>query len=251
MRTVVVIPTYDERDTIEATVHALLERPCQPDVLIVDDSSPDGTGDIVRALSAETPGRIELLVRPGKQGLGRAYIAGFAQAVATERYDVVVQMDADGSHDPADIDRLVAATDHADLVIGSRYVSGGSSAGLSRGREALSRGGNLYARFLVHRGVSDLTGGFKAWRAPLLAGIVDQPTSSDGYAFQIEMTVRATRAGARIVEVPIIFHERRAGRSKMDWRIALEAAWVVPWMLRRYPAGQSRPGEQVPGSSAV
>ena len=251
MRTVVVVPTYDERDTIEATVQSLLDRPCRPDVLVVDDSSPDGTGDVVRALASESPGRVELLVRPDKEGLGRAYIAGFAQAVAAGRYDVIVQMDADGSHDPADVDRLVEATDRADLVIGSRYVSGGSSAGLTRGRELLSRGGNAYARFLVHRGVSDLTGGFKAWRAPLLAGVIQQPTTSDGYAFQIEMTVRAVRAGARVVEVPITFLERRAGRSKMDWRIAVEAAWVVPWMLRRYPARGSQQGEQVPGSDAV
>ena len=234
MRSVVVVPTYNERDTIATTLEQLLERPCRPDILVVDDSSPDGTGEIVRAAMLAEPDRVHLLENPGKQGLGRAYAAGFASALADDRYDLVVQMDADGSHAPSDVDRLVAAAEDADLVIGSRYVPGGSSAGLSGPRGWLSRGGNVYARVLVHTPVSDLTGGFKAWRAPLLASLLDEATGSDGYAFQIEMTVRAARAGARITEVPIVFHERRAGSSKMDWRIAAEAAWLVPWMARHY-----------------
>ncbi|HTW21141.1 MAG TPA: glycosyltransferase, partial [Mycobacteriales bacterium] len=185
------------------------------------------------AMVAE-PERVHLLENPGKLGLGRAYATGFARALSFDQYDVVVQMDADGSHAASDVDRLVAAAEDADLVIGSRYVPGGSSLGLVGARGLLSRGGNSYARLLVHTKVNDLTGGFKAWRATLLAKLIGEATGSDGYAFQIEMTVRAARAGARIVEVPITFHARRAGSSKMDWRIAAEAAWLVPWMARHY-----------------
>jgi dolichol-phosphate mannosyltransferase len=239
MPPVVVVPTYNERDTITTTIEQLLARPCKPDILVVDDSSPDGTGALVNAAMALEPERVHLLERPGKQGLGRAYAEGFAKAVSNPAYDVVVQMDADGSHAPADVDRLVAAAADADLVIGSRYVSGGSSIGLSGPREWLSRGGNSYARMLVRAGVTDLTGGFKAWRADLLRTLLGEATGSDGYAFQIEMTVRAARAGARIREVPITFHERRAGSSKMDWRIAAEAAWMVPWMVRHYSPRRS------------
>lgn len=234
MRSIVVVPTYNERDTITMTLEQLLERPCQPDILVVDDNSPDGTGALVQAAIVAEPKRIQLLERPGKQGLGRAYAAGFAHALSDKSYDLIIQMDADGSHDPSDVDRLVAAAAEADLVIGSRYVAGGNSGGLSGPRDWLSRGGNRYARLLVRAGVTDLTGGFKAWRTELLSTLLDEATGSDGYAFQIEMTVRAARAGARIREVPITFHERRAGTSKMDWRIAVEAAWVVPWMVRHY-----------------
>jgi dolichol-phosphate mannosyltransferase len=234
MRAIVVVPTYNERETIATTLEQLLERPSQPDILVVDDSSPDGTGALVTAAMVIEPERIQLLERPGKQGLGRAYAAGFEHALSSGGYDVIVQMDADGSHAASDVDRLIAAAADADLVIGSRYVAGGSSAGLTGPREWLSRGGNRYARLLVRAGVTDLTGGFKAWRSELLANLLKEPTGSDGYAFQIEMTVRAARAGARISEVPITFHERRAGTSKMDWRIAAEAAWLVPWMMRHY-----------------
>jgi dolichol-phosphate mannosyltransferase len=235
MRAIVVVPTYNERETIATTIEQLLELPSKPDILIVDDSSPDGTGAIVTAAAANAePQRIQLLERPGKEGLGRAYAAGFGYALSEARYDLVIQMDADGSHAASDVERLIAAAENADLVIGSRYVEGGSSVGLTGPRELLSRGGNRYARLLVRTGVTDLTGGFKAWRAELLATLLQEATGSDGYAFQIEMTVRAARAGARITEVPIVFHERRAGTSKMDWRIAAEAAWLVPWMMRHY-----------------
>jgi dolichol-phosphate mannosyltransferase len=246
MQPVVVIPTYNERETIATTIEQLLERPCHPDLLIVDDSSPDGTGALVREAIAAAPDRIELLEHPGKQGLGRAYAAGFAHVLRAGRHELVVQMDADGSHAASDVDRLVAAADDADLVIGSRYVPGGSSIGLTGPRGLLSRGGNAYARLLVRAGVVDLTGGFKAWRAKLLDELLDEATGSDGYAFQIEMTVRAARAGARIRELPITFHERRAGSSKMDWRIAAEAAWLVPWMVRHYPpiGGHSNTGAE-------
>jgi dolichol-phosphate mannosyltransferase len=235
MRSIVVVPTYNERDTLPHLMDALLARPVAPDILVVDDNSPDGTAALAKAAMADHPDRIQILERPGKQGLGRAYAAGFATAVKEDQYDVVVQMDADGSHDPADVDRLVEATADADLVIGSRYVDGGRVDGLSGGRELLSRGGNSYARMILRMGVSDLTGGFKAWRSKLLADVLVDDTASDGYGFQIEMTLRAAHRGARIRELPIIFHERRAGISKMNWRIASEAVWMVPRMARRYP----------------
>jgi dolichol-phosphate mannosyltransferase len=228
---VVVLPTYNERDNIERTVTAVLARDSHPTVLVVDDSSPDGTGDLVRQLATDNPGRVELFERPGKAGLGRAYAAGFAHVLAGEA-DIVVQMDVDGSHDPADIDRLVAALDHADLALGSRYVAGGDVSGWSRKREWLSRGGNTYARLLLGSSLRDLTGGFKAWRAELLRSLDVASTASDGYAFQIEMTMRAVRAGARVVEVPIIFRDREMGQSKMSGRIAAEALLGVPGMRR-------------------
>jgi dolichol-phosphate mannosyltransferase len=238
MRSIVVVPTYNERETIPEMLEQLLERPIGLEVLVVDDNSPDGTADLVRAAMAATPGRVHLLERPGKQGLGRAYAAGFAHAIGLGGHDAVIQMDADGSHDPADVDRLVAALEDADLAIGSRYVADGRVDGLTGGRAALSRGGNAYARLFLRAGVRDLTGGFKAWRADLLADLVAEATASDGYGFQIEMTLRAARNGARITEVPIVFHERRAGTSKMTIRIASEAARLVPWMARHYPDHQ-------------
>jgi dolichol-phosphate mannosyltransferase len=243
MRSIVVVPTYNECDTIPELIDQLLGRPAAPDVLVVDDNSPDGTAGVVKSAMAHHPDRIQLLERPGKQGLGRAYAAGFEAAVKQDRYDVVVQMDADGSHDPADIDRLVAATAAADLVVGSRYVAGGRSDGLTGGREALSRGGNAYARLFLRAGVSDLTGGFKAWRTDLLRSLLEEPTVSDGYGFQIEMTMRAVRRGARVREVPIVFHERRAGESKMNWRIASEAARLVPRLARNPRMAGARSGD--------
>lgn len=231
MSVVVVLPTYNERDLIEGHVRAVLARPAGPSVLVVDDSSPDGTAGVVRRLAEEFGDRVRLLSRPGKQGLARAYADGFAAALDTGP-DVVVQMDVDGSHDPADIDRLLAAIATADLVLGSRYVDGGDVSGWSRRREALSRGANTYARTLLGGKVRDLTGGFKAWRADLLARIDPSTTANDGYAFQIEMTLRAERVGARIVELPIVFRDRVVGESKMSGRIALEALLSVPRLRR-------------------
>jgi dolichol-phosphate mannosyltransferase len=229
---VVVVPTYNERDNIERVARAVLDRPSTPRLLVVDDGSPDGTAGVVTELGRELPGRVTLLSRSGKSGLGRAYAAGFEASLSDPATEIVVQMDADGSHDPADIDRLVAALDDADLVLGSRYVKGGSVKGWTKGREILSRGGNLYARLLLGSSLHDLTGGFKAWRAPLLSKLDAASTASDGYAFQIEMTMRAQAAGARIIEIPITFRERVAGASKMSSRIALEALRGVPAMRR-------------------
>lgn len=239
MSVVVVMPTYNERDYIETIINQVLARPCSPHVLVVDDSSPDGTGEIVGKLAAERPDRVSLLSRDGKSGLGRAYAAGFTHALAELAPDAVVQMDADGSHDPADIDRLVAALADADLIIGSRYVSGGKVIGWSAHRQALSRAGNVYARALLGTPLRDLTGGFKAWQAELLSRLDAATTASDGYAFQIEMTMRARAAGARIIELPIAFHERVAGSSKMSTRIAVEALRGVPAMRRRYPSSSA------------
>lgn len=231
---VVVMPTYNERDNIERLARSVLEQPCQPHLLVVDDGSPDGTAEIVTLLAAEHPGRLSLLSREAKTGLGRAYAAGFAVALADHAPDAVVQMDADGSHDPADIDRLVDELAGADLVIGSRYIPDGDVIGWSKHRELLSRAGNAYARMVLGSPFRDLTGGFKAWRGELLAKLDAATTASDGYAFQIEMTMRAEAIGARIVEVPIVFRERVAGTSKMSGRIAFEALRGVPAMRRGF-----------------
>jgi dolichol-phosphate mannosyltransferase len=234
MSVVVVIPTYNERENIAAILADVLARPCAPHVLVVDDSSPDGTGEIVGKLAAERPDRVSLLTREGKSGLGRAYAAGFVYALSELSPTAIVQMDADGSHDPADIDRLVAGLDNADLVLGSRYIDGGAVSGWAAHRQAISRAGNVYARAILKTRLRDLTGGYKAWSAKLLAELDAETTASDGYAFQIEMTMRARAAGARIIEVPIVFHERVAGSSKMSTRIAVEALRNVPAMRRRY-----------------
>jgi dolichol-phosphate mannosyltransferase len=251
MRSIVVLPTYNERETLPQLLDEVLDRPSRSDILVVDDSSPDGTADVVKVAMVQEPDRVHLLERPGKQGLGRAYSAGFDWVLEAGGYDAVVQMDADGSHDPADVDRLLDAVVAADLVIGSRYVAGGRSDGLTNGREALSRGGNAYARLILRVGVRDLTGGFKAWRTDLLARLRAETTASTGYGFQIETTLRAARSGSRICEVPITFHERRAGSSKMNWRIASEAAWMVPWLARRYPAAASGVPESAPHTGSA
>lgn len=235
MSVVVVLPTYDERENIEAVVRAVLARPCHPDVLVVDDSSPDGTADLVRALVPAAHGRLELLVRPSKQGLGRAYAGAFRHVLDAGRHDVVVQMDVDGSHRPEDLDRLVAALDDAGLALGSRYVRGGRVVGWPWYRQALSRGGNYYARALLGLPLSDLTGGFKAWRAATLRAVDTDSTDSGGYAFQVETTLRAVRLGTVVVEVPVVFADRQLGRSKMSGSIALEALSAVPRLRREHP----------------
>jgi dolichol-phosphate mannosyltransferase len=232
--TLVVIPTYDEAENVETAVRAVLARGCRPDVLVVDDGSTDGTREIVHTLIAEQPDRVDLLERSSKEGLGRAYAAAFSRVLATGRYDFIVQMDADGSHDPADVDRLVGALNAGDLALGSRYVTGGDVSGWSRRRELLSRGGNLYARLLLRTPVRDLTCGFKAWRATLLADVDAASTTSEGYTFQIEMTMRAISSGARIVEIPVVFKDRDLGHSKMSSQIAREALFSVPKLQRQH-----------------
>jgi len=224
-----VLPTYNEADNLEAIAGAALERlPAERRLLVVDDSSPDGTGEIADRLAAEDPD-VEVLHRPAKQGLGPAYVAGFRRALAGGA-ELIAQMDADFSHDPADLPRLLAAVDDADVVLGSRYVAGGGVAQWGPGRRLISRGGSAYARAMLGLGIGDLTGGFKVFRREVLERIDLESIPSLGYAFQIETTYRATRAGFRVVEVPIVFHDRRVGESKMTGSIVLEAAWRVPLM---------------------
>jgi dolichol-phosphate mannosyltransferase len=234
-----ILPTYNEAENIEAVVEAALGvlGAASPDgyrILVVDDGSPDGTGEIADRLAARHP-EVEVVHRPGKAGLGRAYLAGFAVALdAGAGY--VLEMDSDFSHDPADIARLLeAARDGADLVLGSRYVPGGGVTDWGALRRTISRGGCWYARTALGVDIHDLTGGFKCFRRATLEGI-DLPTvSSEGYAFQIELTYRAIRRGFRVVEVPIVFRDRRHGDSKMSGRIALEAIVRVPGMRRQWP----------------
>jgi dolichol-phosphate mannosyltransferase len=230
-----VLPTYNEAENIGPLVRAALPEleaaGVEPHVLIVDDDSPDGTGRMADELAAEL-GAVEVLHRERKQGLGRAYLAGFA--VALERGgDLVLEMDADFSHDPADLPRLIRAAADADLVLGSRYVDGGGVANWGALRRGLSRGGSWYARTLLGVPIRDLTGGFKCFRRPVLEALDLSGIHADGYGFQIEMTYRAIRAGFSAKEVPILFREREAGHSKMTLRIALEAVWKVPALRLR------------------
>jgi dolichol-phosphate mannosyltransferase len=229
-----VVPTFNEAANIAGIVEAALpELPEPRRLLIVDDGSPDGTGGIADRLAAREP-EVEVLHRPRKEGLGPAYVAGFKRALAAGA-DVVLQMDADFSHDPSDLPRLLAALRDADLAIGSRYVDGGGVADWGPTRRVISRGGGAYARLLLGVGVSDLTGGFKAFRREVLESIDLDAVDTLGYAFQVEMTYRAVQAGFRVAEVPITFRERRIGSSKMTGRIVLEAAWRVPVMRLRRP----------------
>jgi dolichol-phosphate mannosyltransferase len=208
-------------------------------VLIVDDGSPDGTGDIADRLAADGEGRIEVLHRPVKEGLGPAYIAGFRHALAGGA-TLILEMDSDFSHEPAYLPRLLEAAERADLVIGSRYVPGGGVADWGALRRGISRGGSAYARFVLGVEVRDLTGGFKCFRREVLEAIDLDAIGSRGYAFQVELTYCALRKGFHVVEVPIVFRDRQAGASKMSRAIVAEAIWRVP--LLRLAA--SRPGKR-------
>ncbi len=224
MRATVCLPTYNERENLEAMVQAL--QPHDVRVLVIDDNSPDGTGELADRLAATLP-FVDVLHRPRKEGLGPAYLAGFARALA-EGADLVLEMDCDFSHDPADVPRLLAAAEEADLVLGSRYVPGGKVGAWGLGRRLVSRGGSLYAQILLGTRVRDLTGGFKCYRRTVLERLDLAAIDSRGYAFQIETTYRALRAGFRVVEVPITFIDRELGGSKMSRSIVLEAVWKVP-----------------------
>jgi dolichol-phosphate mannosyltransferase len=226
---VVCLPTYNERDNLERVVRELARVFAQHDlegrVLVIDDASPDGTGELADRLAAELR-CVEVLHRACKEGLGPAYIAGFRRALALGA-DLVLEMDADLSHDPDDLPRLVAATGEAELAIGSRYVAGGGTRNWGIGRRLVSRAGCLYARGVLGLRVADLTGGFKCFRREALERLPLEEIGSKGYAFQIETTFRVARLGLRIVEVPIVFSERRAGGSKMSKAIVFEALWKV------------------------
>jgi dolichol-phosphate mannosyltransferase len=222
-----VLPTYNEAGNIEAFVEAVLPKlPPTARVLVVDDNSPDGTGEIADRLAAQHEA-VTVLHRPHKEGLGPAYIAGFRRALG-EGAGLVLEMDSDFSHDPAYLPRLLEAGGRADLAIGSRYVSGGGVGDWSALRKAISRGGSAYARLVLGVRVRDLTGGFKCFRREVLEAIDLDSIRSRGYAFQVEMTYRAIQRGFEVVEVPIVFRDRRAGTSKMDRSIVAEAAWRVP-----------------------
>jgi dolichol-phosphate mannosyltransferase len=231
-----ILPTYNEAENLEPLVRAVLPELAgtgiEHRILVVDDGSPDGTGEIADRLAKELP-QVRVLHRPRKQGLGRAYLAGFGVALA-EGAELILEMDSDFSHDPADLPRLIAAAGAADLVLGSRYVPGGGVEDWGVVRRALSRGGSAYARLLLGVPVRDLTGGFKCFHRRVLEATDLNGVHADGYGFQIELTYRAVKAGFTVAEVPITFRERRVGRSKMTARIALEAVWKVPALrLRR------------------
>jgi dolichol-phosphate mannosyltransferase len=240
VRVLVCLPTYEERENLEPMARALEDIASDNHfdlrVLVIDDSSPDGTGDLADRLARELP-FLSVLHRPKKEGLGPAYVAGFRWALATDA-ELVVEMDCDFSHDPKDLPRLLAATKDADVVLGSRYVEGGGTRNWGAGRRAVSRFGSLYARILLGVGIRDLTSGFKCFRRAVLERIGLERISTKGYAFQIETTYRAIRAGYRVVEVPIVFSEREVGGSKMSRGIVVEAFAKVPELRLRALLGR-------------
>jgi dolichol-phosphate mannosyltransferase len=237
-RAVLCLPTYNERENLEAMIDALGDvlDTDRDHVLVIDDGSPDGTGEIADRLAVER-GWVSVLHRETKEGIGPAYVAGFRRALS-EDAELVLEMDCDFSHNPADVPRLIAATDDADLVLGSRYTPGGGTANWGLARRIVSRGGCLYAQVLLGMRVRDLTGGFKCFRRATLEAIDLDALSAHGYAFQIETTYRVHKAGLRIEEVPITFVERRAGASKMTSSIVAEAMWKVPLLRLRALTGK-------------
>ena len=237
-RTVIVMPTYNERQNLEIIAGRVRESVPAADLLVVDDNSPDGTGDLADKL-AETDQHIQVMHRTEKAGLGRAYVAGFSWAL--ERgYDVIVEMDADGSHRPEDLPRLLTALADADAVIGSRYVPGGTVVNWPKSREFLSRGANIYNRLMLGVSVKDATGGFRAYRAATLRKIDLNNIESAGYCFQIDMTLRVLQAGLKLTEVPITFVERERGSSKMSNAVIREAFFrVAQWGITARLHGRS------------
>jgi len=228
-RAVVCLPTYDEAENVGPIVEAILAAAPAVDVLVIDDDSPDGTGRLADAIAARD-GRVHVLHRAVKEGLGKAYLAGFAWALG-RGYDLVLEMDADFSHDPKYLPALLERAKEADLVLGSRNVPGGGTVNWGLGRKLVSRGGSFYARTILGIPVRDLTGGFKCFRRRVLESIDLGTVECSGYAFQIELTYRAIRKGFQVVEVPIVFVDRRVGHSKMSRRIVLEALRKV-WSIR-------------------
>jgi dolichol-phosphate mannosyltransferase len=233
-KALIVVPTYNERDNVEAIAERLLSALPSADLLFVDDNSPDGTGAVIDEMTARQP-RIHVMHRTGKLGLGTAYVAGFTWGLdrgSGREYEYLFEMDADGSHDPKYLaDMLALAEDGADVVIGSRYVPGGGTENWGFGRKIISRGGGFYARSVLGIDVRDVTAGFICWRRSALEAIDLATISSNGYSFQIEMKYRAVKKGLRLVETPIVFIDRRVGQSKMSRAIFLEALLKV-WSLR-------------------
>jgi dolichol-phosphate mannosyltransferase len=236
-RTLIVTPTYNEKDNLPRFVDAVRSAFPEADLMIVDDNSPDGTGELADRLAEELPW-VDVLHRERKEGLGPAYLAGFRRALAGGA-ELVLEMDCDFSHSPADVPRLLAAAADADVVLGSRYVAGGGVDGdWGLARRLVSRGGSLYAGLVLGAAVRDLTGGFKCFRREVLEAIDLDAVSTRGYAFQIELTYRALRKGFRVREVPIRFVDRTAGRSKMSRAIVAEAVWKVPALRLRAALGR-------------
>lgn len=229
MRPLIVIPTYNERENIPMIIPEVLRQGRGLNILVVDDNSPDGTGELVKGLRENEP-RLHLLSRAGKEGLGRAYLAGFKWAIENG-FDVIVEMDADFSHRPVDLGRLLDGLEAHDFAVGSRYVRGGATVNWGLLRKIISRGGGIYSRLILGFPLNDWTGGFNAWRASVLEGIGLEGVKSNGYSFQIELKYKALRKGFRGTEVPIVFEDRRVGQSKMSLKIVLEAFYRV-WMLR-------------------
>jgi dolichol-phosphate mannosyltransferase len=226
----IVIPTYDERDNLRPLATAIFEQLPEAHLLIVDDASPDGTGDLAEEMGQEDA-RVHVIHRPGKLGLGTAYVTGFRYGLARD-YDYFFEMDADFSHDPKYLpEMLEKVRGGADVVLGSRYVGGGGTVNWGLGRKILSLGGSLYARTILGVNVRDLTGGFKCFRRRVLEAIDLNAVRSEGYSFQVEMTYRAVKEGFKVVEIPIVFVDRRVGQSKMSRAIFLEGIWMV-WCLR-------------------
>jgi len=238
LRATICLPTYNERDNLEQMLRALAGVLRDGDrVLVIDDGSPDGTGALADELALEL-GFVDVLHRTQKEGLGPAYIAGFRHVLTTDA-ELVLEMDCDFSHDPADVPRLIAAAEEgADIALGSRYVAGGGIPDWGLARRAVSAAGNVYARVILGGGVHDLTGGFKCFRRAVLETIDLNAIDSKGYAFQIETTYRAIRAGFRVVEVPITFVDRKRGGSKMSRAIVLEAVWKVPLLRAQALVGR-------------
>jgi dolichol-phosphate mannosyltransferase len=239
MRALVCLPTYNERENLEPMVRALGEQldTTRDRVLVIDDNSPDGTGAIADTLAGELPW-VEVLHRGGKEGLGPAYIAGFRHALGAGA-ELVLEVDCDFSHNPKDVPRLIAAcAAGADLALGSRWIAGGGTVNWGKGRTLVSRGGSLYARTILGVGVRDLTGGFKCFRRAVLETIDLGAIGAKGYGFQIETTYRVIRAGFSVVEIPIVFVDRRVGESKMDGSIVVEAMLQVPALRWRALRGR-------------
>ncbi|MBT4762486.1 MAG: polyprenol monophosphomannose synthase [Bdellovibrionaceae bacterium] len=229
MKILVVVPTYNEKDNIPLLIQEVQKLNAELNILVVDDSSPDGTGDIVKSIGNSNP-KVHLLSRAKKEGLGKAYLAGFSWGIENS-YDVICEMDADFSHRPVDLIKLISAIEHKDYIVGSRYVPGGSTVNWGFLRKLISIGGSLYSRMILGYPLKDWTGGFNLWKKETLIGIDYKNVSSEGYCFQIELKYRALVNEFDGQEVPITFEERRVGQSKMSFKIVLEAFYKV-WMLR-------------------
>lgn len=233
MKKLVVVPTYNEKENISSLLPEILQMtPPETEILVVDDNSPDGTADIVKNIQSLNP-RVHLLLREKKEGLGRAYLAGFDWGLK-KNFDIITEMDADFSHHPRDLVKILEAATQNDFVIGSRYVNGGRTVNWGLLRKIISRGGSLYSRLILGYPIRDWTGGFNAWNRKVLEKMNLQSIQSNGYSFQIELKYRALKLGFNGIEVPITFEDRRVGQSKMSFKIVLEAFYRV-WLIRQAP----------------